>query len=317
MTTTSALNHPKLPKSKDGKSIPKLYFNNFGDLFDHPCIVFADFETYQAKAVNESGSHTKVLSSMTGVASYGYFAVSSLSAIPTGGQIKRGSADEFILDMLKLALTYRRFCLNSAEMIITPEQTAQHDVASCCYLCGLSKAKLTERAIENEAARALKTKTIAKEFDELAEVLIKDHDHCSGLFRGSCCQSCNVKAQMPKWLIIFLHNLEGFDGHEIVRAAIRLRTPLRAIRPSDLEDDDDNEYGPDGDEPIDNPLHSLANEPMPDDNFETGEINLDQTRISAMRFTILATSCESTCRFSWVQVFSATLSSLQTQALLS
>ncbi len=74
--------------------------------FDHPCIFFADLETYQSKTDDETrGKHTKVLAKMTSVASYGYFGVSSVPAIPTGGRINRGSADEFILEMLRIGLT--------------------------------------------------------------------------------------------------------------------------------------------------------------------------------------------------------------------
>jgi len=136
---------PRLPKATRKGKPPKLYFDHYGDLFDHPLVVFADFETYQSKTNGVTkGEHTKVLAAMTGVASYGYHSVSSIVSIPSAGSIKRGSADEFIEEMLRLGLRYNHFCLNPEPMIISAAELTQHDSATCCYLCRTSKAKLDQ-----------------------------------------------------------------------------------------------------------------------------------------------------------------------------
>ncbi len=126
---------PRLPTVNVSDKIPKLFFENYGDTFDHPLVVFADFETFQSPVVDKTrGDHTKVLATMTGVASYGYFVCSSIPDIPSSGVIKRGTADEFIIDMLKLGLQYRHFCLNPVDIIITETQEHFHDNAEQCYL---------------------------------------------------------------------------------------------------------------------------------------------------------------------------------------
>ncbi len=128
----------------------------------------------------------------------------------------RGTADEFFKEMLILALRYRHFCLNPAKMIITEEQTAAHQAAGCCYFCSTPLHVfvniMKKKYLEDCEAKG-RTPDAANIFKY---EFVRDHDHITGLFRGSACCSCNVKAQMPKWLIILLHNMEGFNGHEII-----------------------------------------------------------------------------------------------------
>ncbi len=119
---------PRLPALTSAGNVPTLSFEKYGILFDHPLIVYADFETYQSKVVGKTrGEHTQVMAQMTGVASYGYYIVSSVPTIPSSGVIKRASADEFIEDMIKLGLRYRHFCRNPLPMIVTPFVSAIHN----------------------------------------------------------------------------------------------------------------------------------------------------------------------------------------------
>ena len=48
------------------------------------------------------------------------------------------------------------------------------------------------------------------------EALVKDHCHWTGAYRGAACQSCNIKMQVPKVVKVLFHNLEGFDGHQMI-----------------------------------------------------------------------------------------------------
>jgi len=45
---------------------------------------------------------------------------------------------------------------------------------------------------------------------------VADHNHLSGKFRQSLCNTCNLKLQMPKFLPCFFHNLSNYDAHFIV-----------------------------------------------------------------------------------------------------
>ncbi len=280
---------PRLPKlTKNGK-IPTLSFEKFGDTFDHPLVVFADFETYQSKTEGQfKGQHTEVMSRMTGVASYGYFIKSSIPSIPSSGVIKRGTADEFLLEMVKLGLRYRHFCRNPAPMVITPAQQFLHSVASRCYLCKTTREKLQQYRLKAEAVQAEANDREPRPVPDFE--FQRDHDHVTGLFRGSICNSCNVKAAMPKEIEIFTHNLEGFDGHEITQGIVRIRAePAEFSDDGDGDDDDVKDCeADDGDDEA----AEKALEPCLNDNYETGIIMLDQKRLSKMKFTILANSTE-------------------------
>ena len=80
-----------------------MMFTAFELLHDHPLVVYADFETYQAKA-DEAG----VVSRMTGVASYAYKIVSKVPLIPSALVLKVGSAEDFVEEMVEIGETYRK-----------------------------------------------------------------------------------------------------------------------------------------------------------------------------------------------------------------
>ena len=260
---------------------------------------------------------------MTGVASYGSFVSSSIASIPSGGTIKRGTADEFITDMLKLGLRYRHFCLNPKPMVITAAQEKEHQNAESCFLCGIPKVLLIKIAKDKEAALAAKLEAKMKDKESAStgnleatvpspkvETAPKDleetefvryHDHVTGLYRGAACGSCNVKAQMPKQIPIFFHNLESFDSHELVNAIVR----MRAVAPSPSDSDDEEDDQPQEED------FEAAEMPNSEDNFETGEITITRDRIANMRFNILANSTEKYMQLPSVLSSSAIRSSLQ------
>jgi len=51
--------------------------------------------------------------------------------------------------------------------------------------------------------------------------LVKHHDHFSGKFIGFVCNSCNAKIIKPDKLVIFLHNLKGYDSHFIIKYGLK------------------------------------------------------------------------------------------------
>jgi len=53
------------------------------------------------------------------------------------------------------------------------------------------------------------------------EELVRHHDHFSGKFIGFVCSSCNSKIIKPDKLVIFLHNLKGYDSHFILKYGIK------------------------------------------------------------------------------------------------
>ena len=50
----------------------------------------------------------------------------------------------------------------------------------------------------------------------------RDHCHYTGRYRGSACNSCNLKYRKPKFIPVFFHNLSGYDSHLFIK---KLGTP--------------------------------------------------------------------------------------------
>ena len=52
---------------------------------------------------------------------------------------------------------------------------------------------------------------------EITEDKVRDHCHITGKYRGAAHKKCNLQLRIPKKLPIIFHNLEGYDGHFIIR----------------------------------------------------------------------------------------------------
>ena len=239
------------PEKKQKKVFER--FKKFELMHDVPIVVYADFETFQSSADEQRGAKTNVLGRMSGVASFGYYVASRVPSIPSVTVLERSSADKFVLHMLELALRYRHACRNPVALKMRPEDEDDFANAAHCYMCGTQ-----------------------------ASELCKDHDHFTGAYRGAACPSCNIKAQCPKQIAVLFHNLEGFDGHEIIHAIARLRN---APPPSIIEDGNPAEENEDDGEDSD--------EESECEHKDGGNsLLVDTSRLAKLRFSILANSTE-------------------------
>ena len=243
----------KLPQG--AKSIER--FRKQEHRFDVPIVVCADFETFQEACKEDRGLQTQVVGKMSGVASFGYYVSSRVPQIPSEVVMERKNADEFVLQMLKLGLRYRHFCRNPVPLAMTENDKLRFEMAERCYMCGCSGG------------------------GEDAPPLVRDHDHFTGNYRGAACSRCNAQAQLPKQIVVLFHNLEGFDGHEIVNAIVRLRC-VEVVEPDDDDSDEEEDGGGYDDDDIDELFHNEAH----------GNAVVDRARLSKLRFSILANTTE-------------------------
>ena len=73
--------------------------------------------------------------------------------------------------------------------------------------------------------------------DDPPDIIVRDHCHITGVFRGAAHQSCNLNYRIiPKrWkLPIFFHNLRGYDGQLLIRAVQKRHGSIRVI-PTNME----------------------------------------------------------------------------------
>jgi hypothetical protein len=253
-----------------------LQFNKFEQQLRHPLVIYADFETYTAPANGNKGANSEILTKLTGVASYGYTVVSRIPEIPSRARIVRGSGGDFLNDVMTIAMKYRRLAKTPTPLQWNGVLQEAFEQESQCHLCGAEGVPL-----------------------------IRDHDHFTGDYRGAACQSCNVKAQVPKYVPVFFHNLESFDSHFIVKALsgmIRLAKNEEEVFTDDDDDDapsdedDDDEYDELPLEPMEPPTEPMEppTEPM---EPPTEPIDMDSDAIPKfdyrrMRTSMLGTSKE-------------------------
>ena len=46
---------------------------------------------------------------------------------------------------------------------------------------------------------------------------VADHCHLTGRFRGAAHEVCNLKAKVPEFTPVFMHNLDGYDSHLFIK----------------------------------------------------------------------------------------------------
>ncbi len=226
----------RLPKEKN--SLMK--FSKFEQQLMQPITCYADFETYQQSTEAEPepqndgeeeqrpkglGKNANICSKNKGVASWGYYVRSDVPAIPSGAKMQRTDAVAFLKDIVDVGMRYKALAESPVPLIWTAELEEEFRAACSCYLCG--KAAEHGPAPPRDAP--------------FKRVLVRDHDHFTGRYRGAACQFCNSKAKTPKHIVVFFHNLEKYDGHEIVLAIAKLRGQAveQAIAEANFEDDAD------------------------------------------------------------------------------
>ena len=86
---------------------------------------------------------------------------------------------------------------------------------------------LTKSKIK-EYKRATKCHIFFKPFSEKKRK-VRDHCHCSGLYRGAAHFSCNLQYKIPSYLPVIFHNLTGYDAHLFIRELAKYTTGMGVI----------------------------------------------------------------------------------------
>ena len=65
--------------------------------------------------------------------------------------------------------------------------------------------------------------------EELSTDKVRDHCHVSGKFRGAAHNKCNISLRIPKKIPIIFHNLQGYDGHIILKELNNFNVDIEVI----------------------------------------------------------------------------------------
>ena len=79
--------------------------------------------------------------------------------------------------------------IKEKKMVFTKEDEKQFNMASDCWICG----------------------------EELGNDRVRDHCHYTGCYRGAAHNSCNLKYRKPESVLVFFHNLTGYDSHLFIK----------------------------------------------------------------------------------------------------
>jgi hypothetical protein len=82
--------------------------------------------------------------------------------------------------------------ISPKDMIITMEQQQEFKHSTRCWIC-------RQKYKDND-------------------IRVRDHDHISGLYRGSAHSKCNLKLRHSNEIAVVFHNLRGYDSHLIAKA---------------------------------------------------------------------------------------------------
>ena len=209
---TSSLEPPtktSLPLCDGDGNPARLTFTAVKKKLRLPVCVYMDYEMFwdSVDTVQQQGNraYTSVVGRNVRVASYAYYtsAVEGFS-IPAGHQLKlyRGDDAEVnsVLSLLELAQAYLDKVVNHPSPLrMSVEDEERFQDADCCHLCDRIFADGVEK--------------------------VRDHCHLSGRFRGAAHDACNKQAKTPKHLVVWFHNLTGYDGKVLMKTIQKLQNP--------------------------------------------------------------------------------------------
>ena len=116
--------------------------------------------------------------------------------------------------------------------IICTKQSEEEDIAAMFVskLAGITKKIYNDFYCRPRPRRL--TKSEQEEFSkaefchicskQLNGDKVRDHCHFTGVYRGACDNSCNLKCRKPMILPVIFHNLQGYDAHLLIKQLARL-----------------------------------------------------------------------------------------------
>lgn len=208
----AALNQHKLICGSHSPILPvmpekgtMLKFENWCKTERHPIVIYADFEALLIKHVQRKGENTDIFQ-LHHPMSFGINVITSQDVslellnqfnIPQSPIIFRGSEemDEvvkyFIETIVEIARNTEKLLKTNITLIMSDEEKLKHEVTKICHLCKFS--------FSNKNCKVI------------------DHNHLTGRYRQTICNSCNLKIKMPNFIPVFIHNLSNYDAHFIIR----------------------------------------------------------------------------------------------------
>ena len=183
----------RLPEEKEAF----VKFKAFSKMHQHPCVVYADFEASLQTVTSQSETQTKVLQIHKPIA---YALQSVCRDKPEQNKfyidVCENAGDAFVNKLIEMAPTFQNLLKTCEPMNLTPEEEQLFQNATHCSICG--GAKQTD------------------------EPFVRDHNHCTGAFRGAAHNKCNLNLKMPTSMPVLFHNFKGYDSNFVLQSICKL-----------------------------------------------------------------------------------------------
>ena len=102
-------------------------------------------------------------------------------------------AKSFIDQIIELGKEVSELIAGNEKIIMTEDDEKLHEESKVCYVCSSKFVNESEKK--------------------------RDHDHLTGKYLGTACNTCNINMQEKRAFIpVVFHNLSGYDSHLIIKA---------------------------------------------------------------------------------------------------
>ena len=177
-----------------------------------PFVIYADFESILVPCHQDNldpNVSSTIKTQQHKPCGFCYTIVSTVENYCKPPVVYRGEdcVDKFLECLLADEQVISEVLKHVEPMIISAEQEQDFQEASLCHICN----------------------------EELGADRVRDHDHLTGLYRGSAHNQCNLNYKFTGKIPIVLHNLRGYDSHLIMQGLGKLKDRKISCIPNNTE----------------------------------------------------------------------------------
>lgn len=176
----------------------RVEFKNFNNKFQHPYVIYIDFECLLVP-YEETPGKSKIVKTKKHVP-YGFttYLVSRVNDEYFTPTTYRASCEtelenvpmKLVENLVQLMNIIKGKYENSKPLYLTVEEQIRYGKTNTCHIC--------ETVIETEKK-------------------VRDHCHLTGKYLGPAHNECNLNRKLPTKIPVFCHNLSGYDAHLFIK----------------------------------------------------------------------------------------------------
>ena len=171
-------------------------YTGFHRRIRHALVIFIDTEVIQPRVPRYvSSTQTDITTHiLSGYCCYTHYDHGSWIMGPSTTQLCRGKdcIENLVNHLAGEALKFHNIIVRKMKRL-TPEQEHNYNTSTTCHIC--------EAEIEHPNDK------------------VRDHSHCSGVYRGPAHRKCNLDCRKPRFIPIIAYNMSNYD----IRSSISSR----------------------------------------------------------------------------------------------